>query len=109
MASVGSEEKLTSSVEPLKIVSAIPTTEIITKGAPVMSEELFNSVNELQEEMMQNITCSKEKFPEVIVTSGPTQTAEFQMVSVPILPMPAMKSKPKPTPIKIFSLEEFLK
>lgn len=99
----------TPNVEPLKIVSAIPSAEIITKGAPVMSEELFNSVNELQEEMMQNITCSKEKFPEVIVTSGPTQTAEFQMVSVPVLPMPAMKSKPKPTPIKIFSLEEFLK
>ena len=91
-----------------KIVPAIPNTEVITKPAPVISEELYNSVNELEKEMLESVTCSREKFPEVTVESGGVEKAEFQMVSIPILPMPPMKAKPKAAPVKIFSLEEFL-
>jgi len=80
-----------------------PKDIFMTKGEILRSSEFNEAAKELEDQMMEQITCTKLKVPEINVTSGGINTLKIKP-----MPLPSI-SRVKPQPVKIFDLDEFLK
>ena len=93
-------------------VAEMPVSEenIMLKSEVTTGIELKQAAEELEQEMLSQVTCAKIKVPETVISSGGVVKETVKLPSlVPMPPVSAIKPKPRPQPVKIFSLEEFLK
>jgi len=104
----------TELVKPFKQteVRDMPISEqnIMMKPEVTTGIELQQAAEELEQEMLSQVTCTKVKIPETVISSGGIVKETVKLPS--LVPMPSVSSvkpRPKAQPVKIFSLEEFLK